>query len=97
MAKSDTVDTVLTGAETADEAFKALMAKYDRSTVVSMLNRGEYDVLYRQDRREVTSEKRKSDRVKMRLLEEELRKKDPALLDKLDQQVKATVAKGVTK
>lgn len=93
MAKSEVVDTILTGSETVEQAVAAIVKKYGSSTAKSMIVRGEYDVLYRQSRREVTSEKTKSDRVKMKLLEEELSKKDPALLEKLDAQVRATIAK----
>lgn len=92
MAKSEVVNTILTGAETVEQAVQAIVKKYGTSTAKQMIVRGEYDVLYRQSRREVTSEQRKSDRVRMRLLEEELAKKDPAILEKLNKQVQATVA-----
>ena len=74
MAKSDAVETKLTGSETVDQAIAKLKASYDHSTVVSMLNRGEYDVLYRQSRREVTSEQRKAQKVRMTFLENEIKR-----------------------
>lgn len=92
MAKSEVVETILTGSETVEQAVAAIVKKYGTATAKSMIVRGEYDVLYRQSRREVTSEQRKSDRLKMKMLEEELAKKDPALLDKLNKQVQATLA-----
>jgi hypothetical protein len=71
MAKSEAVETKLTGAETIEQAVAVLKKHYDNSTVISMLNRGEYDVLYRQGRREVTSEQRKAQKRRLDLLEKE--------------------------
>jgi hypothetical protein len=71
MSKEKAVDTKLTGAETAEAALTVLKKHYDSATVVQMLNRGEYDVLYRKGRQEVTSEQRKTMKKRLDLLEKE--------------------------
>lgn len=90
MAKSDIVTTVLTGAETIEKGVEILVKKYGKDTAMSMLERGEYDVLYRQSRREVTSERRKEQKARMDRLEVELAKRDRMMQElqaKLDAKV----------
>jgi hypothetical protein len=67
--KEKAVETVLTGAETADAALKTLQKHYDSATVIQMLNRGEYDVLYRKGRQTVTTEQRKKMKLRLDALE----------------------------
>lgn len=67
--KEKAVETVLTGAETAEAALAILKKKYDSATVVQMLNRGEYDVLYRKGRQVVTSAQRKQMKLRLDALE----------------------------
>jgi hypothetical protein len=69
--KEKAVDTKLSGAETADQALALLKKHYDHATVVRMLNRGEYDVLYRAERNETTSEQRKAQKRRLDMLEKE--------------------------
>jgi hypothetical protein len=67
--KEKAVETKLTGAETAEAALAVLKKNYDSATVVQMLNRGEYDVLYRKGRQTVTTEQRKQMKVRLDALE----------------------------
>lgn len=73
--ESKAVDTKLTGSENAETALQILVKSYGHSTAVQMLNRGEYDVLYRAGRRELTSEQRKQQKARMDAMERELVKR----------------------
>jgi hypothetical protein len=87
MAKEKAVETKLTGAETAEQALVVLKKHYDSSTVIRMLNRGEYDVLYRSERQEVTSEQRKAAKRRLDALEKLYIKNGGSLAD-LEKQIK---------
>jgi hypothetical protein len=67
--KEKAVETKLSGAETAEQALALLKKHYDSATVVQMLNRGEYDVIYRKSRQVVTSAQRKTMKVRLDELE----------------------------
>jgi hypothetical protein len=69
MSKEKAVDTKLSGAETAEAALAVLKKHYDSATVVQMLNRGEYDVLYRKGRQETTTVQRKMMKLRLDELE----------------------------
>jgi hypothetical protein len=69
--KEKAVDTKLSGAETAEQALAVLKKHYDSATVVQMLNRGEYDVIYRKSRQVTTSAQRKTMKLRLDLLEKE--------------------------
>jgi hypothetical protein len=85
--KEKAVTTVLTGAETADQALTIMKKHYDHATVVQMLGRGEYDVLYRRERNETTSEQRKMQKKRLDMLEKEFIKQGGRLED-LDKKLK---------
>lgn len=85
--KEKAVETKLTGAETADSALALLKKNYDSATVVQMLNRGEYDVLYRKGRQTVTTEQRKTMKKRLDLLEKEFIRGGGSLAD-LEKKIK---------
>jgi hypothetical protein len=85
--KEKAVETKLTGAETAEQALALLKKNYDSATVVQMLNRGEYDVIYRKSRQVVTSEQRKTMKARLDALEKAY-VKGGGDLSKLESQLK---------
>jgi len=69
------VPVKLTGNETIEQAIALLTKSYSTQKTLQMLNRGEYDVLYRDSRNEGASERRAFEKKRIDALEKEFVKR----------------------
>lgn len=87
MAVVKATPTTLDGVNDAKKGLEMLVKKYGEATAVQMLQRGEYDVLYRAGRRDVVSAQRKEQKARLDRLETELARRDK-MIEELNAKLK---------